>query len=52
MKDLMAIINSVISLGSVLGIIWHIISGQFGIAWIATACAAFSYCNAYAIDEE
>ena len=45
-------INVSLLIGSIVGIIGHIICGQFGIAWIAAACAAFSYCNVCAIDEE
>lgn len=52
MKYLMTIINTTISFVSVLGTVWHIVIGQFGIAWIIAACAVFSYCNAYAINEE
>ena len=52
MKILMFTINFIIFLGSVVGAAWHIISGQFGIAWIAAACAAFGYCNVWAIEEE
>ena len=52
MKNLMLIINLLIFLGSIVGIAWHIICGQFGIAWIAAACAAFGYCNVCAIDEK
>ena len=52
MKNLMFVVNSVLFLGSVAGTIWHIICGQFGIAWIIAACAAFGYCNACAIEVE
>ena len=52
MKYLMFTINSIIFLGSVVGTVWHILCGQFGIAWIAAACAVFGCCNACAIDEE
>ena len=48
----MLTINLIIFLGSIAGAAWHIICGQFGIAWIAAACAAFGYCNVRAIDEE
>ena len=51
MKDLMLTINLIIFLGSIVGMGWHIICGQFGIAWIAAACAVFGYCNMYAIGE-
>ena len=52
MKNLMSSINSILFLGSVVGIVWHLVGGQFGIAWIAAACAAFNWCNFYAIGEE
>ena len=52
MKNLMFCVNIILFLGSAVGTIWHIICGQFGIAWIAAACAAFSYCNVCAIEEE
>ena len=52
MKNLMLVVNLILFLGSGVGTIWHIICGQFGIAWIAAACAAFSYCNVYAIEAE
>ena len=52
MKNLMLGINSIVFLGSIVGTVWHIICGQFGIAWIAAVCAVFGYCNACAIDEE
>lgn len=52
MKEYMYVINFIICLGSIVGIAFHIICGQFGIAWIAAACAAFGYCNISAIEEE
>lgn len=52
MKNLMLTVNAILFLGSAVGTIWHIICGQFGIAWIIAACAAFGYCNIYAIEEE
>ena len=52
MKNLMSVINIIIFLGSAVGTVWHIICGQFGIAWLAAACAVFGYCNVYAIEEE
>ena len=48
----MRTINVILLLGSIVGIAWHIVCGQFGIAWIAAACAVFGYCNVCAIDEE
>ena len=48
----MLLINLIIFLGSIVGTIWHIISWQFGIAWLAAACATFGYCNVYAIETE
>ena len=50
MKNLMLVVNFIIFLGSIVGIAWYIICGQFGIAWIAAACAAFGYCNVCAIE--
>ena len=52
MKNLMLTVNAILVLGSLVGIVWHLISGQFDIAWIAAACAAFNWCNFYAIGEE
>ena len=49
MKDLMLIINLILFLGSTVGTGWHIICGQFGVAWITAACAAFGYGNLCAI---
>ena len=52
MKNFMFVINFVICLGSIACTAWHIICGQFGIAWIVAACAVFSYCNVCAIEEK
>lgn len=52
MKSLMFTINLILFLGSIVGTAWHLVCGQFGIAWIAAACATFGYCNASAIAEE
>ena len=52
MKNLMLVVNIILFLGSVVGTIWHIIYGQFGIAWIVAACAAFSWGNLCAIEIE
>ena len=52
MKYFMFVINFIICLGSLVGIAFHIFSGQFGIAWIAAVCAAFGWGNLCAIEEE
>ena len=52
MKGLMITINLVLVLGSAFGILWHLIMGQFGIAWLCVLPLLYGWFNCVAIDEE
>lgn len=52
MKGLMLTVNTILILGSILGIIWHLIAGQFGTAWLCVIPLIYGYFNCIAIEED
>ncbi len=50
MRYFMFVINFIIFLGSLIGMAFHLIRGQFDIAWIAVLCAAFGWGNLCVIE--
>ena len=50
MKTVMFVVNLMLCIGSILGVAGHIINGQFGIAWIAAVCVAYTLGNLVAIE--
>lgn len=52
MKGLMVTINMVLVLGSIVGIIWHLIVGQFGTAWLCVIPLVYGWWNCLAITED
>ena len=52
MKNVMISINMTIILGSITGVLWHLVIGQFGIAWLCVIPLLYGWFNCVAIDEE
>lgn len=52
MKGLMVIVNMVLVLGSIVGIIWHLLIGQFGTAWLCVVPLIYAWGNCDAIVTE
>lgn len=52
MKNLMLSINAILILGSAVGVLWHLIAGQFGVAWLCVIPLLYGWFNCVAIDEE
>ena len=52
MKDFMIVVNMVIVVASIASIIWHLIIGQFGTAWLCVIPLLYGWWNVSAITEE
>lgn len=52
MKCLMFTVNGLIMIASGISVVWHLLIGQFGIAWLCVIPLIYAYFNCCAIEEE
>ena len=52
MKPFMLVVNVVVFLISLIGIVGHLVMGQFGTAWLCVIPLVYSWWNCLAIEEE
>ena len=50
MKGVMFVVNVLLMIASGIGIVWHLLCSQFGIAWLCVIPLVYAYFNLCAIE--